>query len=784
MKSLQAAHCFKSRFSLEPLLNYWRRCVTPQCSYLTDIFNQFEQKILRNPELDRDIESTRSLDKYQDILIPLMSVVFPSSTWDTDISGVLTPFQHKYFYGTPNFRRLLVADDGTLKGRLMGDVSSHTYDQQRRLRAYWLILDKIYGIHQTLHAPLIRIVPDPDTGLDRYYRILPDWRFVEISTIGPLQPLSPEARTAAIDNITDLEVLGRVIPAQEFEFRGLAIIRAMDVTESAIVMTLERNLIDKESIFSTEGFRRLQGHLRTLFGRPDLRAGMGAVQEDQVLVINDGDQTQANCIFRNSSHIPIEDLKGSVWMEAVAKNDILNVRDLREKQDLCLAERDVLDSGIRSMLIAPLHFKGEIIGTFQIMSPRADGHGAMDKQLVQQVAPLFSIALKRGLDDLHNELQSIIQEKCTAVHPSVAWRFNKAALSHMERLHTGQASEMEPIIFRNVFPLFAQADIRGSAEARNKSIQADLVEQLMLAGNVLQWAGKAKSWPLIKELQYRIEHQVERLREGFFSDAETSLTSFLKKEIEPAFAEFMGLGPRVTQAIEKYSQAIDPQLGFVFRKRKEFEESVSLLTGRLSSYLDQQEVETQKDFPHYFEKHQTDGLDYVIYVGASMMADGRFNDLHYNNLALWQLIAACGMARQTSQVKPELKVPLDTCHLILYQKTPLSIRFRYDEKRFDVDGAYDVRHEIVKSRLDKAFVKGGRERLTQPGRIAIVYSHAEEGREIRQRINFMHAQGQLLDDMESLELDDLPSIRGLKALRVGVNLETQVSVSSNEYKRG
>ena len=147
-------------------------------------------------------------------------------------------------------------------------------------------------------------------------------------------------------------------------------------------------------------------------------------------------------------------------------------------------------------------------------------------------------------------------------------------------------------------------------------------------------------------------------------------------------------------------------------------------------------------------------------------------------------IVACGMARQTSQGKPELKVPLDTCHLILYQKTPLSIRFRYDEKRFDVDGAYDVRHEIVKSRLDKAFVKGGRERLTQPGRIAIVYSHAEEGREIRQRINFMHAQGQLLDDMESLELDDLPSIRGLKALRVGVNLETQVSVSSNEYKRG
>ena len=64
------------------------------------------------------------------------------------------------------------------------------------------------------------------------------------------------------------------------------------------------------------------------------------------------------------------------------------------------------------------------------------------------------------------------------------------------------------------------------------------------------------------------------------------------------------------------------------------------------------------------------------------------------------------MAWHTEQIKAELKVPLDTCHLILVNHTPLSIRFRYDEKRFDVDGAYDVRHEIIKSRIDKAVVKG------------------------------------------------------------------------------
>ena len=68
------------------------------------------------------------------------------------------------------------------------------------------------------------------------------------------------------------------------------------------------------------------------------------------------------------------------------------------------------------------------------------------------------------------------------------------------------------------------------------------------------------------------------------------------------------------------------------------------------------------------------------------------------------------MKRNTEQIKAKLEVPLDTCHLILVNHTPLAIRFRYDEKRFDVDGAYDVRHEIIKSRIDKAVVKGTSER--------------------------------------------------------------------------
>lgn len=131
---------------------------------------------------------------------------------------------------------------------------------------------------------------------------------------------------------------------------------------------------------------------------------------------------------------------------------------------------------------------------------------------------------------------------------------------------------------------------------------------------------------------------------------------------------------------------------------------------------------------------------------------------------------ACGMARITEALKPKLQVPLDTCHLILSHRSPLSIRFRYDEKRFDVDGAYDVRHEIIKSRLDKAMIRGGRERLTQPERLAIVYTGPEEGRKIRKHIEYLQARCQLLPDLEEMDLDSLPGVSGLKAFRMGIEL--------------
>ncbi|MEJ2716996.1 MAG: GAF domain-containing protein, partial [Deltaproteobacteria bacterium] len=535
---------------------------------------------------------------------------------------------------------------------------------------------------------------------------------------------------------------------------------------------LERDLIDKDSIVSQTGFLRLQERLRTLFHSSSLVAGVAAIQDERVLLLSTGREITHNCIFGDSHHAPKSYFEGSVFYRSVMEDSIMIVRDLTDEPSPAPADEELIRDGYRSILVAPLKYQDEPLGTLILKSPIPGEFGPTTVMLAEQIVPLFSMALKRALDELNSNVQRVIKEKCTAVHPSVEWRFQQVVYDHLETLHKGEASDLEAIVFRDVYPLYAASDIRGSSDERNNSIQADLSDHLRLALDIVSSASEARSLPILHELGHRIGGEARRIESGVSSGDDMSVIRFLRGELEPVFPILREFGPRVAEAIQAYEGALEPMMGTVYRKRKVFEESVSRFNERLSGYLDREEAEAQAVFPHYFDKHQTDGIDYLIYLGASMVENGEFDPLYVRNMRLWQLMVACGIAWHAEQLKSVLQVPLDVTHLILVHNTPLSIRFRFDEKRFDVDGAYDVAHEIVRSRIDKAMVRGGKERLTQPEKIAIVYSRPEEAREMIRHIDFLRTEGYLRGDVESLELENLQGVQGLKALRVAVNLES------------
>ena len=138
---------------------------------------------------------------------------------------------------------------------------------------------------------------------------------------------------------------------------------------------------------------------------------------------------------------------------------------------------------------------------------------------------------------------------------------------------------------------------------------------------------------------------------------------------------------------------------------------------------------------------------------------------------MWQLTTLINAAKLIHSMQNELKYPLQTTQLILAHKNPIAISFRMAEKRFDVDGAYNIRYEIIKKRIDKIKIYNTEERLTKTNTIAIVYSQQSEADEYVGYIEYLQYIGLLENTIEKYQLEEMQGVSGLKGLRININME-------------
>jgi hypothetical protein len=757
---------FASELSLAPLVAFWQQTMHPDHPVEGALAVQVQQALQEAPALLEPITDGSVIAQHQELVDTLMSVIFPRASGDEVHAAALWPFHLRSFYATPAFARRLLAEDGCMRGR--PSVEAALIEQIRILYAYALVLERVYGLNVDFAYPLIYTATDPDTGLDCHFKAMWNTRFVEVRTVGEIPPMTEALRTQILANLGNTPALMELLPPEHFLLHGFLVLNALEVTDQEVLSSLKRDLIDRESLISTTRFHSLQAKLRTLLRRPELCFGLAARQGEQLWLLYGEAEIAYHCIYADSKHYTMSELAGSVYERVFSHGELVLLEDLATYAPRSAVEDALLQQGIRNLVVAPLLYQNMVIGALELLSPRPGSLHAMNTVKLQEVLPLFAMAVQRSMDELDTRIQAVIKEQCTAIHPAVEWRFRQAAIRWIEQRQSGALAEMEPIVFDQVYPLYGVADIRGSSTHRSTAIQADLVAHLELARDILQLGYAYSPLPLLTALSFHACRHIAHLEAGLGASDETMVLDFLRRDVEPVFSYLQTCGPEVRDKIEAYRAILNPRLGTLYQQRKDFEDSVMQLNETLAAYLDSEEDKAQAMIPHYFEQHKSDGIEYGMYVGASLLEHEGFDMVHVHNLRLWQLLITCGLARQAARIKAQLTVPLEVAHLILVQHMPMAIRFRFDEKRFDIDGAYNMRYEIVKKRIDKALIKGSNERLTQPGKIAIVYSQPREAQEYRDYIAYLQAAGELTEEVEALVLEDLPGAQGLHALRVTV----------------
>lgn len=648
-------------------------------------------------------------------------------------------------------------------------------DMNKTLKAYIEILAQLYGIELSMDQPNIVKYEDPVTLLEKCYRLSVNQKFCEIKVIGESPELTGRMIQDLQNNVNDLSMWMKYLPPHHFEFHGIAIVQLIDVTEQEVLSSLKYDLLEQESIRNQAHFYSLQKTLRNYFGIPDLKLGLGAFQKNSKNYVNFGQKICQSITLRNPREIDCSCSTSTMFNDFQKNRTPLIFHDITVDESFEGFGRIICEeTGIKNLILTPLYNEDEFIGILELGSPTPGQLNALSLVKLRKIISLFSIAVKRNSEELENQIRSVIRTKYTTIHPAVVWKFVESAINYIDRNKKSfEDTEIDPIVFEGVYPLYGASDIRSSSLERNIATQKDLTAHLNLIRKTLSTAFSETHLPLIEQVIYRLDTYKKSLSKELISGDEASITEFIRHEIQPLLVRLSENNEKIEKAYQAYQKQLDPELKIVYEKRKAFEESLNTINTLIANYLEEEQKNLQQMYPHYFEKYKTDGIEYNIYIGDAITETRSFDLLYVRNLRLWQLTSMAEIAYKTFNLSPKLKVPLETTQLILVHSTPLSIRFRMDEKKFDVDGGYNVRYEIMKKRIDKALIKGGKERLTQPGTIAIVYSQQKEALEYKDYIKHLQNKKILLPTIEELELEDIQDVQGLKALRVGVNLDTQ-----------
>lgn len=758
----------KLKISFEAVFEYLEKIADDKTNYLNQTAINLLEEYKDLTILREGFEDFSYLEKYNAEIDKLLSILFPDLLQGNEIKAVSIPFEFTSFKLSNRFSQILEDAGENYELKLRNFDEANIY-----ILSCTFILAYCHNTHIDFRRPFFYDIPDEKTGIIKHYRTLFNGEFFKVKPLPTAPIITEDDVKLLLDNFNNIDIWKEKFPPNSYEFTGFGIVNLFDVTQDQSLSNLKENLISNRK--DDNGFNEIEHSIAKLFGIPNIKFGFSTYHFNKENISFSKYKTQKSYLSNDQNKC---DFDGYFCQGVIKKvfngNELIAISDV-DAYGIAMKfnglYKTLIEQNIQSIILVPLKLNKDLFGIMEIVSKNKFELNSINAYKLKDVIPVFKIAVKRLMEEFENKLESIIQENYTALHPTVKWKFYEQAEEYLFNQEIKKSYNLKNIVFENVIPLYGQTDIKGSSTARNNAIQKDLVKQLKLAGNVVEKANTKYKLPIYNDLLFRIETCLKNIKNGLNSGDEIVLTDFLNKDIYPVFNHLKTIDKELKFDIEDYMSHLDKKLQVVYDKRKDYEESVTILNEEMAKFIDSKQVEAQQMFPHYFERYKTDGIDHNMYIGQSLVNNNTYDKVYLFNLRLWQLQMMCEVENLAYDLKGTLKHPLEVASLILVHSNPLAIKFRMDEKRFDVDGAYNIRYEIIKKRIDKAHIKNTQERITQPGKIAIVYSQNKDVIEYTKYIKYLQSKNYLLKTVEKLDIEDLQGITGLRALRVEINYE-------------
>lgn len=773
-------------------LNYLKEKTEKENSVRKEYFEMIIKSLEEDPAFLKEIPLSEvgnfkdQLDLVYGMLIP------PLSDENTLLWALSVPAGPVIFYGTESFYNLMTDHDtGQIKCNMIKLNSDSLKEKVQKVYTY--ILEQLYDFPPYHYNDQILTLKDECSGLQKFYRLNVDNSFTTVHPKGILPELDLDAIRRELQENSDISILTELLPLSLFQFEGFSIITLTDVTAEHAVEHMKNTIINRSTMDVHTFHNQINESLKMMVENPKIEFGlMPLLKVNNKLIFDKNTNLTSKLISAANTSDTAEEIYIAMAEEYFKAPKVLFMRTISEEDVKHDFIRVLKSDGVESYAVLPVYYDKKIVGVLEVYSTHQN---AIDEGVLSKLQPALSLAARimhNAIEDFNASLENVIREKFTSLQPAVQWKFKDVAWHYLRDNVKKEHVAIESIGFKDVYPLYGAVDIRNSTIERNAALREDLQLQFTVLIDTFSILKQKLGFGLADEMVYKCKKMIARIMDETTDNDEMKIHDFLVSEVHPFLLHFkenrvtsqnavlVGADQdyafpetdEITEAIDKYFEIIDEQNGIAYTNRRALENSMQTINSSVNLYLDLFKTEIQKSYPTYFEKFRTDGIEYDIYIGQSIEPERAFSNLYLKNIRLWQLTSMAAIAKITNSLLPDMEKKLLTTQLIFINSGTIDISFRDDERRFDVEGAYNIRYQVIKKRIDKVHVKGTGERLTQPGKIALVYFNRKSADEYVDYIRYLQEQNTLLNDLEFLDLEELQGVNGLKALRIGVNLES------------
>jgi hypothetical protein len=757
------------QFSLKPFIDFLTEKMSKEKTAKINFYKYMLEQFLVYPELKFPIPDNET-SKYNHLYELIYTALSPIINEESEQLWALgKPISPCFYYGTDAFYAVLLSKEGNLRDNL-SLPSKEVMEKSKLTNFYNLIFKRFYNFSLGGQQDTIKSIVDHDTHLLKYYRMNIDNRFLEIHVHGKLPELSLQGiKEYMKDESTSIDLLSKLMPPEMFSIEGISIVNLTDVTAEYALEAIKNTIIEHNQCVEGWNNSAIVNALKSLVGTAAIEFSLlPYIRLNKKPLLYSHEGFESVVIKQAKINGLTEEEYTALAADFIAHPRRLifpDVADINPEEYPLL--KLITGGGIKSYGLFPLYYNAKLVGCLEVYTDDPSAFNGSILSNIEAAFPLLAQLYQNIIVDFNNEITAIVTDKFTALQPSVQWRFYQVAYDYLKSGAVEKNLPIEPVYFRDVYPFYGAIDIRNSSIERNLMIRKDLYAHF----EVLQVTLENLRLKIPDGFPEEFPRQKSAWDQKSFeemSDREIMKTDdYLQRQLPSYFNMLAQEHPEARELIDEYFELTRPG-GKIYQNRDNYELSMQMINHALNRHLDEFNAGLQELYPCYFEKFRTDGVEFDIYLGQSMAPDIKF-DYHYlTDFRFSQLKVIAEIAQVTANLTPHLPITLETTQLIFVYDKLIDIGFRLDEQRFDVEGSYNIRYQMVKKRIDKAHIRDSTERLTQPGKIAIVYFNHSEAQEYLGYIHRLQEQQLLTDLIEYIDVEELQGVEGLKALRVEV----------------